>query len=198
MLKLFFIESSDKVVQQYIRGKANNLRVALAKKLTFLMLKLASKIQTEKLQGQVLQHRSGKLSGSIRSEGVREEGGMLIGSVQGAGGVAWYGQVHEAGGRGPYKIVPVNKLALAFFPSGSIGTLQSKASLRAMYTGPMSARSMKPSKFSQFSAQGGVVVKSVIHPALPARPFMQPALEEMAMEIVDGLQETVNIIMGMY
>jgi hypothetical protein len=192
MLKLFFAESSDKAVPEKIRIKGKSLPALLARKLTFFMIKLQAKIQTEFLSGQVLEHRTGKLINSIRTEGAHQEGDSLIGTVQGAGGVAWYGIVHEQGGKGPYEIRPVNKKALAFFPSGTAGTLITKADLRKMYSGPMSARSLKPSKFGQFSDQGGVVVKSVMHPALPKRPFMVPALEDMAQEIYDGLQTTVN------
>jgi hypothetical protein len=192
MIRLFFIANSDVAVAQSIRGKSDVLVKALVTKLTWLMLKLQQKIQTEKLQGQVLHQRSGKLVGSIRTEGVVQEASELKGSVQGAGGVAWYGIVHEKGGKGPYLIQPVNKKALAFFPSGSLGTIQSKTSLRSMYSGPMSARSLRPSKFSQFGAQGGVVVKSVMHPAAIQRSFMLSALEDMSAEIVSELEKTVH------
>ena len=45
---------------------------------------------------------------------------------------------------------------------------------------------------AQFSAAGGVVVKHVHHPPLPARPIGQPSLNEMHDQIIAGLQGAVN------
>lgn len=61
-------------------------------------VKLQSHIVLTKLQGQVLHHRSGKLAASIRALPVTEEGGSLVERVEGAGGPAWYGRIHNEGG----------------------------------------------------------------------------------------------------
>jgi hypothetical protein len=62
------------------------------------MLQLQAKVVGEKLQGQVLQHRTGKLSASIRAIPVTQEGGVIVGIVEGGGGPAFYGRIHEYGG----------------------------------------------------------------------------------------------------
>lgn len=90
----------------------------LMAKMNRLVLLLQAKIVGEKLSGQVLQHRTGKLAGSIRVQLAKVEGDAVIAGVQGAGGPAFYGAVHEFGGRGPYTIQPVNKKALRFMMGG--------------------------------------------------------------------------------
>jgi len=80
MLKLSFNTSDERLAQNA------------------LMLELQAKIVGEKLQGQVLAHRSGKLAGSIRVVPAIVEGTSVVGIVQGAGGPAFYGRVHEFGG----------------------------------------------------------------------------------------------------
>lgn len=186
------LNATDEKVANSLRQKGPVLIESLSKRLMWLMTKLQRKIQTEKLQGQVLNQRSGKLANSIRSEGVHAEGSAIVGSVQGAGGPAFYGAVHEYGGKGPYEIRPTGKKALAFFPSGSSGSLISKSDLRKMYTGPLSHRSLKSSALGKFRESGGVVVKSVMHPAALKRSFMASTLTEMSPEILSSLQESID------
>jgi hypothetical protein len=83
-----------------------------------LVLLLQQKIKREKLQGQVLQHRTGKLDRSIIALPVEVEGAVVTGEVQGAGPPAQYGQIQETGGERAYTIVPVSKKALAFVATG--------------------------------------------------------------------------------
>ena len=40
-----------------------------------------------------------------------------------------------------------------------------------------------------------IFAKRVVHPPLPARPFMRPALDFMKPQIVEGLQETLREVM---
>ena len=54
-------------------------------------------IQEEKLEGQVLRHITGKLSGSVRYE-VEDRGSEVAVIVSAGGGVAPYAGVHERGG----------------------------------------------------------------------------------------------------
>lgn len=191
MIQLSF-NGSDEQVAAWLQKFGPTLIAALSKHLTFLMIKLQRHIQVDKLQGQVLAQRSGKLVNSIRTEGVREEASQLVGSVQGAGGVAWYGVVHEYGGKGFYQILPVNKKALAFFPSGSAGIQTGKSDIRKLYSGPMSKRGLKASAFNKFGELGGVVVKSVNHPPAAKRSFMASGLEDMTAEIFASLQAEVD------
>jgi len=117
MLKIGF-NNTDAVAVENMRKRGPKIIAALAQRLTLLMFKLQRKIQTEKLQGQVLHHRSGKLFGSIHATPAKVEGTKLVGQVSGAGGPAWYGQVHENGGTRAYVILPVNKKALKFVMGG--------------------------------------------------------------------------------
>src|ERR1039458_2287005 len=96
--RLSFADGSDRSVPANIRGKLPIMISALADRLTWGMLRLQQKVQGEKLQGQVLHHRSGRLAASINAKPTTQEGSRLIGTVEGAGGPAWYGQLHETGG----------------------------------------------------------------------------------------------------
>lgn len=91
---------------------------ALRTKLDALDFALQSRIVSDKLSGQVLQHRSGKLAASIRAIPTVREGTELVGSVEGGGGPAFYAKFHEYGTTRQYEIVPTNKKALAFMVGG--------------------------------------------------------------------------------
>lgn len=98
MTVILTFDGTDQQVRQMLEKKAITIVDALAVRMDYLMLKLQAHIAGDLLQGQVLHHRSGKLSGSIRKMPTALEGGALVGSVEGAGGPAWYGKVHEFGG----------------------------------------------------------------------------------------------------
>ena len=100
MLTVTF-NGSDERVALILRFRGPKIVEAIARKLDVLMLQLQAKIAGEKLQGQVLQHRTGKLSGSIREIPVTNDGTLITGAVEGAGGPAWYGKLHEYGGTFP-------------------------------------------------------------------------------------------------
>ena len=88
----------------------------LERKINLLNTRLQQKIQNEKLSGQVLQQRSGKLKRSIEviPASIDRVSGVVSGGVQGAGGPAFYGKFHEFGTTRSYEIVPVTKQALSF------------------------------------------------------------------------------------
>lgn len=77
---------------------------ALRAKMDELLARLQNYIQTEHLSApagfsaKLLHQRSGKLIGSIRMIPTAVSGDGLVGYVEGAGGPAWYGRVHEFGG----------------------------------------------------------------------------------------------------
>lgn len=191
--------TSDVRLAAEIRAKGGAITEALAAKMTYLMLELQKKIVVEELSGQVLHHRTGRLAGSIVAQPVEVSGNTMRGTVTGAGGPAWYGKVHEFGGTRAYPILPVNKKALAFFPSesvgGGIGRMGSvgvgKAVLRGLYRGTGELRT-SAAKLKTFDEMGGVVVKGVMHPPLPQRAFMAPAIEAMRERIVQQLQQAVG------
>lgn len=182
------------------RRQADIIVGRLLRQLMLSMIKLQAYIVTEKMSGQVLRHITGKAAGSIRVEEVVVSGNTLTGSVVGGGGPAFYLNIQEKGGTREYEIKPVHKKALAFFPSGSMGAAVQrmqpigvgKGVLRSLYRrGGGFGRELKPSKAATFGAMGGVVVKGVIHPPLPARPVMSTGLEEMRAKIVIDLRTAV-------
>jgi hypothetical protein len=118
MLSLSF-GGTDKQVLESLRLKFPRILEALRVKMDALNIALQAKIVGQKLSGQVLQHRTGKLGNSIRVIPAKIQGqSSIIGSVEGAGGPAFYGRFHEFGTSRSYTIVPVNKKALAFALGG--------------------------------------------------------------------------------
>lgn len=117
MITLSFSGTDGTVIQRFF-GKGAAIVHALATKLQALNFQLQAKIQGEKLQGQVLNQRTGKLAASVRALPVEEEAGQIRGSVQAGGGPAFYGRIQEKGGTSEYDIAPVNKQALAFMLTG--------------------------------------------------------------------------------
>jgi hypothetical protein len=100
-----------------LRGKRDLLVTALTTRLNGLHLELQRRIQ-ESVQGPILQQRSGKLVRSIEMIPATVTGDAIEGTVQAGGGMAPYAIYQELGTRGPYKIVPINKQALAFMIAG--------------------------------------------------------------------------------
>src|ERR1043166_2857685 len=96
MLRISF-QGSDQTLIQNLNGKRPRILLALRTKLDALDIALQAKIVGEKLSGQVLQHRSGKLPGSIRYIPATIAGLTLAGYVEGGGGPALYGRFHEYG-----------------------------------------------------------------------------------------------------
>jgi phage gpG-like protein len=185
-------DGTDRRVVKALIGKGPALFQALRLKFSQLALRLQQKIQGEKLQGQVLQHRSGKLAGSIRALDATTDGTKVDVAVEGGGGVAPYAAVQNYGGKGEYEIVPINKKALAFLPGGANVQGASKAQIRTMIRGFGSkSSSIRAKSIGQFNSFGGVVVKKVIHPPLPERNFMESTAEEMLPEWVSGTKETI-------
>src|SRR5438132_4498213 len=113
MIRVTF-SGTDAKAAAFLRSRAPAIIQALTVKMNSLAIRLQAKIVGEKLSGQVLAHRTGKLAGSVRVIPATAEGGVLRAGVEAGGGPAWYGRIHEYGGQGAYEIVPVNKKALAF------------------------------------------------------------------------------------
>lgn len=67
-----------------------------------LILYLKARVQRDKLQGQVLQHRTGKLSRSI-DDAINEDPQSIIGRVF-SNGTAPYAAAHEYGFHGPEEV----------------------------------------------------------------------------------------------
>lgn len=107
----------DKKVIQQLEAMPAKLRDTLYKTVYTLALKLQKHIVANKLQGQVLNHRSGNLQRSIQNEVTQDNRGV-IGRVFSSGDVK-YAAIHEFGGRIPARIIePKNAEALRFMMNG--------------------------------------------------------------------------------
>lgn len=110
--------NTDARVVAALREKAPRVEESLVRKMDSVTLRLQAHIVEDKLQGQVLQHRSGKLAGSIRQIPPTFDGQTVTGEVQGGGGPAFYGRAHEYGAHIPERL-PVNARVLHWTgPSG--------------------------------------------------------------------------------
>lgn len=189
MLTLSF-GGSDEVTRQRVREKYPRLVVEIKKTLDAKHVTMQARIVRDKLSGQVLKHRTGKLANSIRFISATESGQTIAGGVEGAGGPAFYGRFHEFGTERSYEIKPVNAKALAFFPSGgSLRPGQQRTLLRNLSKG-------RSGSAQAFAEGGGVVVKSVIHPPITKRSYLVSTQDEMKQEIQTALQDTTNRVMS--
>jgi hypothetical protein len=121
---------------------------AVARKVRKFVLMLQRKIVDEKLQGQVLQLRSGKLSRSIKAMPVMVEGDVVTGDVEGAGPSATYGVYAEEGGQRSYIIEPKSKKALGFIAAGG-----AKIFARRVVHPPIKQRSFMRSSLDEMTNQ---------------------------------------------
>jgi hypothetical protein len=106
-MKSFDIEFSGGLEQAlaFDEGRFMN---AVERKFGQLFDKLNDKI-AGKLDGGILQRRSGLLAASVSDPQIATEGTTITGSITAASGAAFYGQVHEHGGTRAYEIRAVNK-----------------------------------------------------------------------------------------
>lgn len=89
----------------------------VAAKVRVLTTNLQAHVVGDKLQGQVLNHRTGALSRSIQ-QSVESSGGITTGEVYSSGDVK-YAAIHEFGGTTPaHDILPNKAEALAFMIGG--------------------------------------------------------------------------------
>ncbi len=113
-------DGTDREATERLLARGPQFLKKLVDTMNILAFRLQSHIVVDKLQGQVLQHRSGKLGTSIRVNPAYVEAGSIAADVLGGGGVAWYGRVHEYGGDGPYVIRATNRKALRFMVGGKV------------------------------------------------------------------------------
>lgn len=110
---------SDVRFSNFLSGAASALSSALEGKMTQLMEKLREKIVGQKLAGEFLQRRTGKLADSFGAPTIETTGASVVsGDISGAGGDAFYGQIFEKGGASSYLIRPVNKKAIRMMIGG--------------------------------------------------------------------------------
>src|SRR5258708_833231 len=105
MLKISFLGGSDQRRVEGLRPKGRVIIQVLMTKLNALIFILQSYIVPQKLSGQVLNRRTGVLAGSVREIPAVLEGTKIVAAVEAAGGPAFYGAVHEYGGRRRFPLV---------------------------------------------------------------------------------------------
>jgi len=108
----------SKTDEETLKNRAMNVLQEVKQQMNRELLELQSYIVTQKLAGQVLHRRSGTLADSVRVKLAEIQGATVTGSVEGAGGPAFYGKYFEEGGTSYYTIKPVRAKALAFMGGG--------------------------------------------------------------------------------
>ncbi len=148
-----------------LKAKGPTIAEVLRSKLNAALFNLQSYIVTSKLSGQMLKRRTGKLAGSIRVVPASFEGTSIVGAVEGAGSVAWYGKLYESQDAGGTGGVPHSWQIIA-----------SKARVLSFIGGDGNR----------------VFVRRVMHPPIAMRPFMSSSLTEKAEEIKAELQAALD------
>jgi hypothetical protein len=171
LLKISF-NGSDKRAVESLVSKTDTIIGRLTLKLNSLMIRLSAKIVGEKLEGQLLHHRTGKLSNSIRVIPPVIEGGNLRAGVQGAGGPAWYGKLHEWGYTYSRQ---AGTRRIGFNAKGEITKLLTRA--KTVRRSVASTRTLNVRSYT-------------VH--IPERSFMRSSQEEMRPVITDELKQEAS------
>jgi hypothetical protein len=103
-----------------MRAKGPRIVSVLMSKVNLLMTQLGSFVQTQKLSGQVLGVRSGKLRASISALPTQLVGTKIIGTVQQDPTIAFYGRANEFGLLHPWEIVASKQRFLKFISDGKV------------------------------------------------------------------------------
>jgi phage gpG-like protein len=106
--------TGDRELIQYVDGISPKLRPELVRRTEKLTIILQSYVKKQKLSGQVLKRRTGRLSGSIARR-VEDKSAGVTGVV---GTNVTYGVAFETTGMKPHVIEARNKKALAFKVGG--------------------------------------------------------------------------------
>jgi hypothetical protein len=141
------LRGTDARAARTLRILSPRLIAALMVKMNSLLIRLQAKIVGEKLSGQVLKHRTGKLAGSIRVIAAEASEDKIEGAVLGGGGPAFYAKFHEFGTTNWYVIRPVNKKVLRFM----IGDKEVFA--KSVLHPPIQERSFMRSSLAEMRAQ---------------------------------------------
>lgn len=159
-------------VGPFLESKTGAVRKALAAKMDFTSIRIQKIIVDDKLQGQLLNHKTGQLAGSVRPVETVVTSGEIDGGVVAGGTGAPYARPLEYGSRA-HLIKAVNAKALMFEAAGGGGHE------------PWGGTFSKGDSLMVF-------VKSVQHPGNRAYAFMRGTLDEEAQNIQQGFQETAD------
>ena len=147
----------DRELLQKLDAMPSSVQAMLVRKVTKLAINLRDHVKSDKLEGQVLNHKSGALSRSIQDE-VDENDLAVYGRVFSAGDVK-YARIHEYGGTIPaHDIVPNKAEALAFM----IGGKQVFAKIVHMPAVNMPERSFLRSSLADMAANISMELKQAV------------------------------------
>lgn len=104
-------------VGPFLESKITSVRAALTARMDYWSARLQQIIVNDKLQGQLLKHRTGKLGDSVRGEPTQVTASSIEGGVVAGGGPVDYARPLEYGSSA-HEIVPVTAKALHFFIDG--------------------------------------------------------------------------------
>ena len=161
-------------------------RAKMSSTVKLLAIQLQNLVKSDFLSGQALNVQTGKLRRSITQK-TTETPTSFTGIV---GTNTVYAAIHEFGGRTkPHEIRPVHARSLLFKGTGLIGPTQNMTSKMGRYL-----------KTAKGAIRGSIdrgelqFAKVVHHPGskMPQRSFLRAALDRMAPEIRDRLQQAMN------
>jgi hypothetical protein len=118
MLRMSWVNSAETI--EAFRSKGGRIVGVLTSKINLLMGQLSTFVQTQKLSGQVLAVRSGKLRASVAALPTRVSGTAVIGEVQQDPTIAFYGRANEFGVQHPWQIVASKQRFLKFISDGKV------------------------------------------------------------------------------
>lgn len=162
MINMFL--TGDKEIIAKIDRLSPAVHAALLKKVWELVLKIEAYIKTNKLNGQVLNRRTGKLARSIASE-VEDNFERIIGIIFQSADVP-YGAIHEFGGKtAAHVIVPKKASVLRFWDKSGQKVFARKVNHPGSV---MPERSYMRSSLSDFSTQISLGLKEAVVNAVAA------------------------------
>ena len=171
------IIGADKVLAN-MAGIFPRVRAAAKRSITRSLLELVAEVKSNKLSGQVLRNRTGRLRRSIHSSGVKDSGSEISGVV---GTNVEYAAAHEYGFTGTVTVKAHMRIT--------------KASMKAA----MGFKGLKKSErltYARSSGAGGATVKSHSRKVnIPERSFLRSALKEMAPGFIARLQADINEVL---
>lgn len=113
------VEVQDAAVRAWLTAMPEKVRQRLETTVHLLAEKLRSHVVQDKLMGQVLHRRTGRLGQSIQQR-VESDSGSVTGIVYSSGDVP-YGRIHEYGGKTAAHVIEAkNGKALAFAKGGQM------------------------------------------------------------------------------
>lgn len=166
--------NTDQQVAQNLANAQPRVLQALLQAMNEQMIATASYIQTSKLEGDPLKHRTGHLEASVQAVPAVIEGDVVEGGVQGGGGLAPYGIVQELGGT---FIIPEHTRRMALEAGGGRIKLLTKGGL--------------PSNRKQINFVRTDIVVREHEATYPERSFMRAGLDERGPMILKALQDAV-------